>query len=49
MAALPATALTWPEVMGLPKVDTQCEVIQGDTPEAIADKLVTRLLEEKVL
>ncbi|HSB89677.1 MAG TPA: electron transfer flavoprotein subunit beta/FixA family protein [Anaerolineales bacterium] len=49
MAAVPAPALTWPEVISPPKVDTQCEVIQGDTIEAIADKLVTRLLEEKVL
>jgi electron transfer flavoprotein beta subunit len=49
MAAVPAPALTWPEVISPPKVDTQCEVIQGDTTEAIADKLVTRLLEEKVL
>jgi len=49
MAAVPAAALTWPEVISPPKVDTQCEVIQGDTTEAIADKLVTRLLEEKVL
>lgn len=49
MATVPAAALTWPEVISPPKVDTQCEVIQGDTTEAIADKLVTRLLEEKVL
>ena len=49
MSAVPAPALTWPEVMSLPKVETQCEIIQGDSPDRIAEKLVGRLLEEKVL
>jgi electron transfer flavoprotein beta subunit len=49
MAAIPKAALTWPEVLGLPKVDSKCEIIEGDTTEAVAEKLVARLLEEKVL
>jgi electron transfer flavoprotein beta subunit len=49
MASVPEAALTWPEVISPPKVDTRCEIIQGDTPDAAAEKLVSRLLEEKVL
>ncbi|HET7011666.1 MAG TPA: electron transfer flavoprotein subunit beta/FixA family protein [Anaerolineales bacterium] len=49
MPQMPAPALEWPEVISPPKVDTKCEIIQGDTPDQIAERLVGRLLEEKVL
>ncbi len=42
-------AVSWPEVFAPPKVDTQCELIEGDSPEEIASKLVDRLVEEKVI
>jgi electron transfer flavoprotein beta subunit len=42
-------AVTWPEVFAPPKVETQCEVIEGDSPEDVAKKLVDRLVEEKVI
>lgn len=47
--SVPGPALSWPEIIAPPKVEIHCEIIQGDTPEAIATKLVDRLLEEKVL
>lgn len=46
---LPEPALTWPEVYAPPEVETECEFIQGDTPREIGEKLVTRLIEEKVI
>lgn len=49
LGTVPEAALTWPEVISPPKVDTRCEIIQGDTADAVAEKLVSRLLEEKVL
>jgi len=45
----PAPAVSWPAVLAPPRVDTQCEMITGDTPAHIAWRLVDRLLEEKVL
>jgi electron transfer flavoprotein beta subunit len=42
-------AVTWPEVFAPPKLETQCEVIEGDSPEEVAKKLVDRLVEEKVI
>jgi electron transfer flavoprotein beta subunit len=47
--AVPAAALTWPEVIAPPKVETHCEMITGDSPAAIAARLAERLIEEKVL
>lgn len=49
LAELPSPALTWPEVFAPPKVETECEMIEGETPEEIAAKLADRLLEEKVI
>ncbi|TET29794.1 MAG: electron transfer flavoprotein beta subunit/FixA family protein [Anaerolineales bacterium] len=43
------SALTWPDVYAIPKVETECEFIEGETPEEIAAKLVDRLIEEKVV
>lgn len=45
----PTAALTWPAVEAPPKVESRCEMITGDTPEAIAAALADRLVEEKVL
>lgn len=41
--------VSWPEVYAPPKIDTECEFIEGDTAEAIAERLADRLLEEKVI
>jgi electron transfer flavoprotein beta subunit len=46
---VPTPALTWPAVVAPPRVDTQCEMITGDSPAAIAGRLADRLIEEKVL
>jgi electron transfer flavoprotein alpha/beta subunit len=46
---VPAPALTWPALIAPPKVDTTCEMITGDSPSAVAARLVDRLIEEKVL
>lgn len=43
------SAVTWPEVFAPPKIETQCEFVEGDTPVEIATKLVDRLVEEKVI
>jgi electron transfer flavoprotein beta subunit len=45
----PFSALSWEEVFAAPKAASECEFIEGDSPEEIAGKLVDRLLEEKVL
>jgi len=49
LESAPPPALAWPEIYAPPKVETQCEFIEGDTPQAIADKLADRLMEEKVI
>lgn len=41
--------LRWPELYAPPVVDTECEFIEGDTPEQIAQRLAERLIEEKVV
>jgi len=43
------SAVSWPDVYAPEKIDTECEFIEGDTPEDIAAKLVDRLIEEKVV
>ena len=43
----PVTMLV--EVFEPPKIDTTCEFIEADSPEATAAQLVDRLMEEKVL
>lgn len=49
LSPLPAPALTWPEVIAPPKVETVCEFIQGSTAQEVASRLVDRLFEAKVL
>lgn len=43
------SAVTWPEVYAPPKVETTCELIEAGSAEEIAQKLVDRLVEEKVI
>ena len=45
----PATVVTRTELMNPPVDDTPCEMIAGETPEAIAETLVEKILAEKVL
>jgi electron transfer flavoprotein beta subunit len=42
-------AVTWPQIFAPPKLETQCELIEGGSAEEIAAKLVDRLVEEKVI
>jgi electron transfer flavoprotein alpha/beta subunit len=42
-------AVTWPEIMAPPKIETEVEMIEGETPEEVAARLVDRLMEEKVI
>lgn len=45
----PTPAITWPEVFAPPKVETECEMIEGETSEEVATRLADRLIEEKVI
>jgi electron transfer flavoprotein beta subunit len=42
-------AVSWPEIMNPPKREIVTEIVSGDTPQQIADLLVEKILEEKVL
>jgi electron transfer flavoprotein beta subunit len=42
-------AISWPEVFSPPVIDTECELIEGDSPRDVAKKLADRLVEEKVI
>jgi electron transfer flavoprotein beta subunit len=44
-----SAALSWAEILPPPKLETTCEFIDGSSPQEIASRLVTRLVEEKVL
>jgi len=45
----PATVVTRTELMNPPVDETKIEMIEGETPEAIAEALVEKILAEKVL
>lgn len=45
----PSPALSWPDVIAPPKVESHCEMIAGESPAGIAARLADRLIEEKVL
>ena len=45
----PASVISWPEVMNPPSREVVCEMITGDSPEAIASTLVEKILSEKVI
>jgi len=42
-------AVEWPEIFAPPKVETECEFIEGESADEIAQKLADRLMEEKVI
>jgi electron transfer flavoprotein beta subunit len=45
----PEIKIRWPEIMNPPTREVTNEIISGDSPEEIADKLVDKILAEKVL
>ena len=45
----PAFVVRWPEVTNPPVREVKTEMITGDTPQEIAEKLAEKVLEEKVL
>ena len=45
----PKFNVRWPELMNPPVIEMQNEIITGETPEEIANKLADKILEEKVL
>lgn len=45
----PKVSVEWPELMNPPSREVNCEFIEGETPEEKAEKLVERILEEKVI
>jgi electron transfer flavoprotein beta subunit len=45
----PAAVVSWPEIMNPPSREVTCEIIQGGTPEEIAEKLADKIIGEKVL
>jgi electron transfer flavoprotein beta subunit len=49
MDSPPTSKVEWPEIFAEAQEETSCEMIEGDTPEAMAAKLADRLLEEKVI
>ena len=48
-ADAPSTVVTRTELMNPPENETQIEMIEGETPEAIAEALVEKIIAEKVL
>ena len=47
--AAPAPVVTWPEVMNPPQREIVNEIIEGETPQEIAEKLADKIMAEKVL
>ncbi|MGW8251043.1 MAG: electron transfer flavoprotein subunit beta/FixA family protein [Anaerolineales bacterium] len=45
----PASAVKWPELMNAPVREVQTELISGDSPQEVAEKLADKILAEKVL
>jgi len=45
----PESVVSWPEVMNPPEREITNEIIEGETPEEIAKKLVDKIMAEKVL
>jgi electron transfer flavoprotein beta subunit len=45
----PSSVVSWPEVMNPPTREIATEIIEGDSPEEIAEKLADKILAEKVL
>jgi electron transfer flavoprotein beta subunit len=47
--AAPASAVRWPEVANPPVREVTTEIISGENPQEIAEKLADKILAEKVL
>ncbi len=47
--AAPVAVVEWPELMNPPSREVACEIIEGSSPEEIADKLADKIIGEKVL
>ena len=45
----PAPVVSWPEIMNPPSRELVCDMIAGETPEAIGEMLADKILAEKVL
>ena len=45
----PAVVIEWPELINPPSREVTCEIIEGGSPEEVADKLADRIIAEKVL
>jgi electron transfer flavoprotein beta subunit len=45
----PTPVIEWPELMNPPSREVTCEIIEGGTPEEIADTLADKIIGEKVL
>ncbi len=45
----PVSVVRWPELVNPPVREVTTEIITGDSPQEIAEKLVDKILEEKVL
>jgi electron transfer flavoprotein beta subunit len=45
----PKSVISWPEIMNPPSREVVCEMITGESPEAIASTLVDKILAEKVI
>lgn len=45
----PASAVKWPELVNAPVREVQTEMISGDNPQDVAEKLADKILAEKVL
>lgn len=45
----PSSVVSWPEVVNPPVREVKTEIITGDSPQDIAEKLAEKILEEKVL
>jgi electron transfer flavoprotein beta subunit len=44
-----ASGLQWPEISLPPARESECQIIAGDTPEAIAATLVDKMMAEKII
>ncbi len=49
LSSPPKSALQWPEIIAPPKIETKCEIVEGDSVAAKVAKLAARLIEEKVI
>jgi electron transfer flavoprotein beta subunit len=45
----PASHVSWPELINPPAREVTCELITGDSPQEIAEKLADKIMAEKVL